>query len=356
MCARRRRGRAGAAGQPDREVDRHSVARAAGAGAGAVQHDHQRSGDRRAQHPRRLGEERPPVPGGARRGAGRIRDGHIPTTGSRVVRQARPAGRPGPRPCPGHPARPGPARSRPARPARVRRHRPAPRPGRPSPRGPAPRSRPCRPASGPPQPSGRTTSGCPARPGPASAGRYAACPTARASPAAERTPSRTRARCSPRATPATPAARPRCAASGAGSAAPCARTRRAPRTPGTERRLLPVTATACPRRPPRPAHPLDQPLLRLVEHQGQHLGRSAMPQLHHQRLQLRPRHLPVQNRQIDRQREAARRFKGARWCLLKNPADLDHGQAAVLRKLHTPRRGRLARLHPQGGLPGDLLR
>jgi len=31
--------------------------------------------------------------------------------------------------------------------------------------------------------------------------------------------------------------------------------------------------------------------------------------------------------------EAARKFKGARWCLLKNPADLDERQATVLRKL-----------------------
>jgi len=31
--------------------------------------------------------------------------------------------------------------------------------------------------------------------------------------------------------------------------------------------------------------------------------------------------------------EAAKKFKGARWCLLKNPADLDPGQQAVLRKL-----------------------
>jgi transposase len=31
--------------------------------------------------------------------------------------------------------------------------------------------------------------------------------------------------------------------------------------------------------------------------------------------------------------EAAKKFKGARWCLLKNPADLDEGQAAVLRRL-----------------------
>jgi len=35
--------------------------------------------------------------------------------------------------------------------------------------------------------------------------------------------------------------------------------------------------------------------------------------------------------------EAARTFKGARWALLKNPTDLDDGQAAVLRKLR--RRG-----------------
>jgi len=31
--------------------------------------------------------------------------------------------------------------------------------------------------------------------------------------------------------------------------------------------------------------------------------------------------------------EAAKKFKGARWCLLKNPTDLDERQAAVLRKL-----------------------
>jgi transposase len=31
--------------------------------------------------------------------------------------------------------------------------------------------------------------------------------------------------------------------------------------------------------------------------------------------------------------EAAKKFKGARWVLLKNPTDLDHGQQAVLRKL-----------------------
>jgi transposase len=31
--------------------------------------------------------------------------------------------------------------------------------------------------------------------------------------------------------------------------------------------------------------------------------------------------------------EAARRFKGARWCLLKNPDDLDEDQAATLRRL-----------------------
>jgi transposase len=35
--------------------------------------------------------------------------------------------------------------------------------------------------------------------------------------------------------------------------------------------------------------------------------------------------------------EAAKKFKGARWCLLKNPANLDEGQAATLRKLR--RRG-----------------
>jgi transposase len=31
--------------------------------------------------------------------------------------------------------------------------------------------------------------------------------------------------------------------------------------------------------------------------------------------------------------EAAKKFKGARWALLKNPGDLDDGQAAVLRRL-----------------------
>jgi len=31
--------------------------------------------------------------------------------------------------------------------------------------------------------------------------------------------------------------------------------------------------------------------------------------------------------------DAAKKFKGARWALLKNPTDLDDGQAAVLRKL-----------------------
>jgi len=35
--------------------------------------------------------------------------------------------------------------------------------------------------------------------------------------------------------------------------------------------------------------------------------------------------------------DAAKKFKGARWALLKNPTDLDDGQAAVLRKLR--RRG-----------------
>ena len=45
-------GGAGAAGQPDREVDRDPGVLAAGAGAGAVQQDHPRAGDRRAQYPR----------------------------------------------------------------------------------------------------------------------------------------------------------------------------------------------------------------------------------------------------------------------------------------------------------------
>lgn len=31
--------------------------------------------------------------------------------------------------------------------------------------------------------------------------------------------------------------------------------------------------------------------------------------------------------------QAAKTFKGARWCLLKNPANLDQGQAATLGKL-----------------------
>ncbi|EQD27005.1 transposase, partial [mine drainage metagenome] len=31
--------------------------------------------------------------------------------------------------------------------------------------------------------------------------------------------------------------------------------------------------------------------------------------------------------------DTARRFKGARWCLLKNPDDLTDDQAATLRKL-----------------------
>jgi transposase len=38
-----------------------------------------------------------------------------------------------------------------------------------------------------------------------------------------------------------------------------------------------------------------------------------------------------QMRQADE--KAAKRFKGARWCLLKNPADLDEDQAATLRRL-----------------------
>jgi hypothetical protein len=80
-------GRSGAAGQPDREVDRYSVVPAAGAGAGAVQHHHQRAGDRRAQHPGRVGEERLPVAAaGTRRRdreGGRVR----PAGGGRVVRR-----------------------------------------------------------------------------------------------------------------------------------------------------------------------------------------------------------------------------------------------------------------------------
>ncbi len=44
--------------------------------------------------------------------------------------------------------------------------------------------------------------------------------------------------------------------------------------------------------------------------------------------------------------EAARRFKGARWCLLKNPADLDPGQATVLRKLRRRGGDHLRTYHP----------
>ncbi len=40
--------------------------------------------------------------------------------------------------------------------------------------------------------------------------------------------------------------------------------------------------------------------------------------------------------------DAARRFQGARWCLLKNPTDLSDAQAATLRRLR--RRG-VACLH-----------
>ena len=39
--------------------------------------------------------------------------------------------------------------------------------------------------------------------------------------------------------------------------------------------------------------------------------------------------------------EAARKLKGARWSLLKNPENLTEDQAATLRKTPTPRRTRL---------------
>ena len=54
--------------------------------------------------------------------------------------------------------------------------------------------------------------------------------------------------------------------------------------------------------------------------------------------------------------EAARRFKGARWCLLKNPTDLSEDQAATAAQDAPPRRGDLAGLHPQGGAARHLRR
>lgn len=57
------------------------------------------------------------------------------------------------------------------------------------------------------------------------------------------------------------------------------------------------------------------------------------------------RRLPDQN--------AAKKFKGARWCLLKRPENLTDDQAATLRQLRR-RGGDL--LQPERGLPGDLLR
>ena len=47
--------------------------------------------------------------------------------------------------------------------------------------------------------------------------------------------------------------------------------------------------------------------------------------------------------------EATKRFRGARWALLKNPTDLTDDQAATLRKLKR-RGGDLWRVRPQGGL------
>ena len=45
----------------------------------------------------------------------------------------------------------------------------------------------------------------------------------------------------------------------------------------------------------------------------------------------------------------ARRFKGARWVLLRNPRDLTDKQAATLRKLKRRGGGPVARLLAQGG-------
>jgi transposase len=53
---------------------------------------------------------------------------------------------------------------------------------------------------------------------------------------------------------------------------------------------------------------------------------------------------------------AARKFKGARWALLKNPGNLTDDQAATLRKRKAPRRRRLARLPVERDLPRHLRR
>jgi transposase len=54
-----------------------------------------------------------------------------------------------------------------------------------------------------------------------------------------------------------------------------------------------------------------------------HLGTKALDVVRRQEWQ--------QMRRADE--KAAKRFKGARWCLLKNPTDLDEDQAATLRRL-----------------------
>ena len=53
---------------------------------------------------------------------------------------------------------------------------------------------------------------------------------------------------------------------------------------------------------------------------------------------------------------AAKKFKGARWALLKKPKNLTEDQASTLRKLQTPRRRRVAGLHVEGGVPRHLRR
>lgn len=52
--------------------------------------------------------------------------------------------------------------------------------------------------------------------------------------------------------------------------------------------------------------------------------------------------------------DAARRFKGARWALLKNPADLTGDQAATLRKLKR-KGGELWRAYALKGATGPVL-
>lgn len=54
--------------------------------------------------------------------------------------------------------------------------------------------------------------------------------------------------------------------------------------------------------------------------------------------------------------QAAKRLKGTRWCLLKDPEHLEEDQPATLRRFRRHGRGGLARLQPELSVSGSLRR